>query len=81
MAQKAAAKNPKAKSSEEIFSGFQTLRAEQRQLANKISELEMDLNEHKYVRTVEYFEIYLVASIACIVVIVSACRFLTPRGG
>ncbi|KAJ8716910.1 hypothetical protein PYW07_003537 [Mythimna separata] len=49
MAQKAAAKNPKAKSSEEIFTGFQTLRAEQRQLANKISELEMDLNEHKIV--------------------------------
>ena len=52
MAQKAAPKNPKAKSSEEIFSGFQTLRGEQRQLANKITELEMDLNEHKYVRTI-----------------------------
>ncbi|XP_047990667.1 prefoldin subunit 2 [Leguminivora glycinivorella] len=37
------------KSSEEVFTGFQTLRAEQRQLANKISELEMDLNEHKIV--------------------------------
>lgn len=47
MAQKTVAKNPKAKSREEIFSGFQTLRGEQRQLANKISELEMDLNEHK----------------------------------
>lgn len=35
------------KSNEEIFQGFQTLRAEQRQLASKISELEMDLNEHK----------------------------------
>lgn len=37
------------KSSEEVFAGFQNLRAEQRQLANKISELEMDLNEHKIV--------------------------------
>lgn len=44
---KPAAKGGKAKSNEEIFAGFQTLRAEQRQLANKISELEMDLNEHK----------------------------------
>lgn len=35
------------KSNEEVFAGFQTLRSEQRQLANKISELEMDLNEHK----------------------------------
>ncbi|CAH1636264.1 unnamed protein product [Spodoptera littoralis] len=49
MSQKAASKNPKSKSTEEVFSGFQTLRAEQRQLANKISELEMDLNEHKIV--------------------------------
>ncbi|KAI5633343.1 prefoldin subunit domain-containing protein [Phthorimaea operculella] len=45
---KAAPKGGK-KSNEEIFAGFQTLRAEQRQLANKISELEMDLNEHKIV--------------------------------
>ncbi|XP_034829133.1 prefoldin subunit 2 [Maniola hyperantus] len=37
------------KSNEEVFAGFQNLRAEQRQLANKISELEMDLNEHKIV--------------------------------
>ncbi|CAB3246748.1 unnamed protein product [Arctia plantaginis] len=37
------------KSNEEVFAGFQTLRSEQRQLANKISELEMDLNEHKIV--------------------------------
>ncbi|CAG5054718.1 unnamed protein product [Parnassius apollo] len=39
----------KGKSAEEIFAGFQNLRTEQRQLANKISELEMDLNEHKIV--------------------------------
>ncbi|XP_041979828.1 prefoldin subunit 2 [Aricia agestis] len=37
------------KTNEEIFAGFQNLRSEQRQLANKISELEMDLNEHKIV--------------------------------
>lgn len=43
---KPAAKGSK-KSNEEVFQGFQNLRAEQRQLANKISELEMDLNEHK----------------------------------
>ncbi|XP_072932981.1 prefoldin subunit 2 [Epargyreus clarus] len=49
MAAKTANKSGKAKSNEEIFAGFQNLRAEQRQLANKISELEMDLNEHKIV--------------------------------
>lgn len=36
-----------SKSNEEIIQGFQRLRTEQRQLANKLSELEMDLNEHK----------------------------------
>ena len=35
------------KSNEEIIQGFQRLRTEQRQLANKLSEVEMDLNEHK----------------------------------
>lgn len=40
-------KGGKAKTNEEVFAGFQNLRSEQRQLANKISELEMDLNEHK----------------------------------
>lgn len=44
---KPAPKGGKGKSGDEIFSGFQNLRTEQRQLANKISELEMDLNEHK----------------------------------
>ncbi|XP_059057497.1 prefoldin subunit 2 [Achroia grisella] len=39
----------KGKSNEEIAAGLQALRTEQRQLANKISELEMDLNEHKTV--------------------------------
>lgn len=47
MSQKPVPENSKSKSNEEIFSGFQALRAEQRQLANKISELEMDHNEHK----------------------------------
>ncbi|XP_053604271.1 prefoldin subunit 2 [Plodia interpunctella] len=46
---KPAPKGGKGKSGDEIFSGFQNLRTEQRQLANKISELEMDLNEHKIV--------------------------------
>lgn len=34
-------------SKEDIYAGFQALRSEQRALANKLSELEMDLNEHK----------------------------------
>ncbi|KAL4709582.1 hypothetical protein ACJJTC_007313 [Scirpophaga incertulas] len=46
---KVAPKKSKSKSNEEIFAGFQALRTEQRKLANKISELEMDLNEHKIV--------------------------------
>lgn len=32
---------------EAVAAGLQTLRNEQRQLANKLSELQMDLNEHK----------------------------------
>lgn len=43
---KTASKNA-SKSNEEIIQGFQRLRTEQRQLASKLSELEMDLNEHK----------------------------------
>ncbi|KAG8222759.1 hypothetical protein J437_LFUL007840 [Ladona fulva] len=44
-------KNPKAniKNSTEILQGFQTLRNEQRQLVNKVAELEVELNEHKIV--------------------------------
>ena len=34
-------------SQEEIVAQFNKLRQEQRQLANKLSELNMDLNEHK----------------------------------
>lgn len=37
------------KSNEEIFAGFQMLRNEQRLMANKLSEMEMELNEHKIV--------------------------------
>lgn len=46
---KAAKAGPKnsAKANEEIVQIFQRLRTEQRQLVNKLSELEMDLNEHK----------------------------------
>jgi len=49
LAKKQAKTGPKnaTPSNEEIVQGFQRLRAEQRQLANKLSELEMDLNEHK----------------------------------
>ncbi|XP_032516461.2 prefoldin subunit 2 [Danaus plexippus] len=49
MAKSSTSKAGKPKTNEEIFAGFQNLRSEQRQLANKISELEMDLNEHKIV--------------------------------
>lgn len=37
----------RGKSAEEIFAGFQTLRNEQRLMANKLTEMEMELNEHK----------------------------------
>lgn len=37
------------KSTTEILSEFQMLRNEQRAMANKLSEMEMELNEHKYV--------------------------------
>ena len=48
--EKKSAKAPskKEKSAEEILSEFQKLRNEQRMLANKLSEMEMELNEHKY---------------------------------
>jgi hypothetical protein len=38
----------KNRNAEEIVNGFNTLRNEQRRLAYKISEMEVDLNEHKY---------------------------------
>ncbi|KZC07596.1 PREDICTED: probable prefoldin subunit 2 [Dufourea novaeangliae] len=38
-----------AKSNAEILSEFQVLRNEQRIMANKLSEMEMELNEHKIV--------------------------------
>ncbi|XP_019877044.2 prefoldin subunit 2 [Aethina tumida] len=43
--------DPKAKtlSPDEILSGFQAMRAEQRTLTTKLSEFEYDLNEHKMV--------------------------------
>ncbi len=37
----------KKKSQEEIIAEFNRLRQEQRNLAAKLSELQMDLNEHK----------------------------------
>lgn len=43
------AKSVKTKSvnGEDVYNTFQALRNEQRTLANKMSELELDLNEHK----------------------------------
>lgn len=40
-------KSTKAPTPEEILNGFQTLRAEQRALSGKLSEFELDLNEHR----------------------------------
>lgn len=40
-------KTDKGASPEEILNGFQTLRAEQRALSGKLSEFELELNEHK----------------------------------
>ncbi|KAG5307621.1 PFD2 protein, partial [Pseudoatta argentina] len=39
----------RGKTAEEILTEFQSLRNEQRMLANKLSEMEMELNEHKIV--------------------------------
>ncbi|XP_034253235.1 probable prefoldin subunit 2 [Thrips palmi] len=39
----------KTPTQEEIYNGFQTLRNEQRVLVTKLSELELDLSEHKIV--------------------------------
>jgi len=38
-------------SPEEVVAGFNGLRNEQRQIANKIYELDSDLNEHRYVNS------------------------------
>jgi hypothetical protein len=38
----------KTLSQEQIINGFNQLRQEQRQLSNKVMELETDLTEHKY---------------------------------
>lgn len=47
MASNSKKKSDKPLSPEEILNGFQTLRAEQRALSGKLSEFELDLNEHK----------------------------------
>lgn len=44
----AKAPSKREKTAEEILTEFQSLRNEQRMLANKLSEMEMELNEHKY---------------------------------
>ncbi|XP_057672890.1 prefoldin subunit 2 [Diorhabda carinulata] len=42
-------KSDKGPTPEEILAGFQNLRAEQRALSGKLSEFEVDLNEHRMV--------------------------------
>lgn len=42
-------KKTKELTDEEIYNGFQSLRAEQRSIATKVSELEQELTEHKIV--------------------------------
>ena len=42
------ASKKQAKSQEQIVAGFQELRQQQRNMASKISELEMDMKEHEY---------------------------------
>ena len=42
-----ASKAPKGKSQEQIIAGFQELRQQQKMLALKISEIEMDMKEHE----------------------------------
>ena len=43
------ASKKQAKSQEQIVAGFQELRQQQRGVASKISELEMDMKEHEYI--------------------------------
>ncbi|KAL0106298.1 hypothetical protein PUN28_016191 [Cardiocondyla obscurior] len=45
----AKATSKREKTAEEVLTEFQSLRNEQRMLANKLSEMEMELNEHKIV--------------------------------
>ena len=50
----------KGKMSQElIISGFQELRNQQRAIASKISEIEMDRKEHEYVAFCHYFAIHI----------------------
>lgn len=39
--------NKGGKSNENILAGFQNLRVDQRAMASKLSEMELELNEHK----------------------------------
>ncbi|KAL3886766.1 hypothetical protein ACJMK2_026739 [Sinanodonta woodiana] len=49
MASTSAQGKSKAKSNEQIIAGFQELRQQQRGIASKISEIEMDMKEHELV--------------------------------
>lgn len=44
---KTSSSSSKGLSPKEVLNGFQALRAEQRNLATKLSEFEVDVNEHK----------------------------------
>lgn len=43
-------KTKKLTEEETIYNTFNNLRTEQRQLAKKLSEIEVDLNEHRFVK-------------------------------
>lgn len=60
-------KSSKKKNNEEILVEFQTLRNEQRVLANKLSEMEMELNEHKYESTTTYTRAFFFMTIVSFV--------------
>ena len=42
-------KTPKGKTQEQIVAGFQELRQQQRNMATRVAEVEMDLKEHEWV--------------------------------
>ena len=52
------ANKKQAKSQEQIVAGFQELRQQQRGVASKISELEMDMKEHEYDQLGQKFTVH-----------------------
>ena len=47
------------KSQEQIVAGFQELRQQQRQMVAKVSDIEMDMKEHEWVRFSLVNEMYM----------------------